>query len=146
MPRGGYYFDSIVRQPPIEEDSLRVEDNLEEFGPIAPEEIEGLQRRARRLVPEGLAVVGNFADAGFGDIALVPAPFLKEPKGIRDVEEWYVSTVTRRDYVREVFARQCEVAVAWMSCSSRARTSARNAGPSSRARPTATSTCPSTSG
>ena len=34
------------------------------------------------------------------------------PKGIRDVEEWYVSTVTRQDYVHQIFARQCEIALA----------------------------------
>ena len=37
------------------------------------------------------------------------SPWLKHPKGIRDVEEWYISTVTRRDYVYEVFERQCEI-------------------------------------
>jgi hypothetical protein len=42
----------------------------------------------------------------------VPAPFLKYPRGIRDVEEWYVSTVTRRELVREVFSRQCDIALA----------------------------------
>ncbi len=40
------------------------------------------------------------------------SPWLKHPKGIRDVEEWYISTVTRRDYVYEVFERQCEIALA----------------------------------
>ena len=50
--------------------------------------------------------------AGFGDIALVPGPWLKQPKGIRDVEEWYVSTVTRKEYVHEVFERQCEIGMA----------------------------------
>ncbi|MGC8794669.1 MAG: alpha-galactosidase, partial [Bryobacteraceae bacterium] len=49
--------------------------------------------------------------AAFGDIALVPAPFLKAPKGIRDVSEWYISTLTRRDYVRAVFERQCAIAL-----------------------------------
>ena len=34
MPKGGYFFDSIIRQPPLDEDHLRVEDNLEEFGQI----------------------------------------------------------------------------------------------------------------
>ena len=37
-----------------------------------------------------------------GDIAFVPAPHLKYPKGIRDIEEWYISTVIRRDYVYQV--------------------------------------------
>ena len=46
----------------------------------------------------------------FGDIALVPAPFLERPRGIRDIAEWYMSTATRRDYVHAVFERQCEIA------------------------------------
>ena len=44
----------------------------------------------------------------FGDIALVPAPFLKRPKGIRDVSEWYMATAARRDYVWQIFEKQCE--------------------------------------
>ncbi len=34
---------------------------------------------------------------------------MKHPKGIRDVEEWYVSTAMRRDYVYKIFERQCEI-------------------------------------
>jgi len=37
---------------------------------------------------------------------------LKHPKGIRSIEEWYVSTITRRDFVFKVFERQCEIALA----------------------------------
>ena len=44
MPAGGWYFDSITRQPPIDEDNLNVEDNLEEFGPV-------VQRSARTFPP-----------------------------------------------------------------------------------------------
>ena len=40
------------------------------------------------------AILANFGGTAFGDIALVPAPWLKHPKGIRDVAEWYMSTVT----------------------------------------------------
>ena len=47
-----------------------------------------------------------------GDIALVPAPWVKHPKGIRDEQEWYMSLLTRPDYVRAVFERQCEIALA----------------------------------
>ena len=34
---------------------------------------------------------------------------MKDPKGIRDVEEWYISTAMRRDYVYKVFEKQCEI-------------------------------------
>jgi uroporphyrinogen-III decarboxylase len=47
----------------------------------------------------------------FGDIALVPAPFLKHPKGVRDVAEWYMTTAARPDYVRRIFEGQCEIAL-----------------------------------
>jgi len=113
MPRGGWYFDTIVRQPPIGEENLNAEDNLEEFGPISDQELEHFRREAGQLYAEtDKAVLANFGGTAFGDIALVPAPWLKHPKGIRDVEEWYVSIVTRRDYVYEVFERQCEIALA----------------------------------
>ena len=42
MPKGGFYFDAIVRQPPIDENRLNVEDNLEEFGPIPDDVLEYL--------------------------------------------------------------------------------------------------------
>ena len=58
-----------------------------------------------------MLIVAGFPGTAFGDIALVPAPFLKHPKGIRDIEEWYISTVTRRNYIKEVFARQAEIAI-----------------------------------
>jgi len=113
MPSGGFYFDTIIRQPPIDEDKLCVEDNLEEFGPIPDEELEHFRREALRLRSEtDRAILGNFGGTGFGDIALVPAMWLKNPKGIRDVEEWYISTVARRDYVFRIFERQCEIGIA----------------------------------
>ncbi len=33
MPAGGYYFDSLIRQPPIDDEKLDPADNLEEFEP-----------------------------------------------------------------------------------------------------------------
>ncbi|MDZ7331429.1 MAG: methyltransferase [candidate division KSB1 bacterium] len=113
MPRGGWYFDAIVRQPPIDEDQLNVEDNLEEFKPISDEELAYFKAEAERLTTEtDKALLGSFGGTSFGDIALVPAVWLKNPRGIRDIEEWYISTVTRTDYVYQIFERQCEIALA----------------------------------
>jgi hypothetical protein len=113
MPSGGWYFDAIVRQPPIDEANLNVEDNLEEFTPISDDVLAYFAREADRLYTQtDKAILANFGGTAFGDIALVPATWLKHPKGIRDVEEWYVSTVARQGYVREIFERQCEIALA----------------------------------
>ena len=113
MPHGGYYFDTIVRQEPLDESMLNPEDNLEEFGPISAEGLAYFAREAERLFTEtDKAIFANFGGTAFGDIAMVPAPFLKHPRGIRDVEEWYISTVLRRDYVYQVFEKQCEIGLA----------------------------------
>jgi uroporphyrinogen-III decarboxylase len=56
-------------------------------------------------------VYATLPGLAFGDVALVPATWMKNPQGIRDVEEWYVSTAARPDYVYKVFERQCEFAL-----------------------------------
>jgi hypothetical protein len=113
MPFGGWYFDAIIRQPPIDDDNLNVEDNLEEFSPISQAELEHLKGEAERLYTQtDRAILAKFSGTAFGDIAAVPAPWLRHPKGIRDIEEWYISTVTRQDYVYQVFDRQCDIALA----------------------------------
>ena len=37
---------------------------------------------------------------------------LKNPKGIRDVADWYMSTVLRPDYIHAIFEKQTEIAIA----------------------------------
>jgi hypothetical protein len=112
MPQGGYYFDAIVRQPPIDDDHLNVEDNLEEFSFISESELVHFRLEAERLYQEtDKAIFANFGGTQFGNQAILPAPWLKHPKGIRDLEEWFVSLMTRRDYIYRVFERQCEIAL-----------------------------------
>ena len=113
MPAGGWYFDAIVRQPPIDDADLKVEDNLEEFQPITDAELAHFGAEAERLYTQtDKAILASFGGTAFGDIALVPAAWLKHPKGIRDVAEWYMSAVLRRDYVYELFERQCVIGLA----------------------------------
>ncbi len=112
MPKDGYFFDNIVRQDPIDEDKLNPEDNLEEFGPVSDADLAFLAQTARDLEANGRAVFASFGGTSFGDIALVPAPQLRHPKGIRDITEWYIATRARRDYVHKVFEKQCEIALA----------------------------------
>jgi hypothetical protein len=112
MPKGGWFFDSIIRQQPIDDDILNIEDNLEEFGPISNNDLNYFAAEAHRLYTQtDKAILAVFGGTAFGDIALVPAPWLKNPKGIRDIEEWYVSTAIRRDFVYNIFDRQCQIAL-----------------------------------
>ena len=116
MPEGGFFFDTIIRQPRLDESRLRVEDNLEEFGPIDDAALAALRLDVERAARSGRGVIANFGGTGLGDIALVPAPMLARPRGIRDIEEWYVSTVSRQDHVRAVFRQQTEIALANLAC------------------------------
>lgn len=111
MPHNGYFFDSIIRQEPIDEDTLNAEDNFEEFTVMSDQDLDHFERAALEVSKTGRGVIATFGGLAFGDIALVPAPFLKHPRGIRDIEEWYVSTLTRPAYVHAIFERQADVAV-----------------------------------
>jgi hypothetical protein len=111
MPSGGHFFDAIVRQEPFDEQKLNPEDNMEEFTAISQADLDHIVKLVNAQAATGRGVVANFGGTGFGDIALVPAPNLKHPKGIRDITEWYVTTSSRQDYVHKVFERQCEVAI-----------------------------------
>jgi hypothetical protein len=111
MPKSSYFFDTIVRQPPIDDSNLNVEDNLEEFNLLSPEDIQYWKDKAAFIKTLDKGVIANFGGTALGDIALVPGPWLKNPKGIRDMTEWYMSTLMRMDYIREIFERQSDIAV-----------------------------------
>lgn len=111
MPASSYFFDTIIRQEEIDEDNLNPDDNLQEFGPLSESDVSHFTREVAAASATGRAVIVAIGGAGFGDIALIPAPGLKQPKGIRDITEWYVSLATRQDYVQTIFARQCGIAL-----------------------------------
>lgn len=111
LPKNGFFFDTIVRQDPIDEAKLDPADNLQEFGPIDEAALDHWERESRRAGATGRGVIASFGGTALGDIALVPGPQLKHPRGIRDIEEWYVSTLTRLPYVHKVFESQTETAL-----------------------------------
>jgi hypothetical protein len=111
MPKSSYFFDAIIRQDEIDDTKLNPEDNLEEFSLFTPEDLKYWKQQAENIAGKEKAVVANFGGTAIGDIALVPAINLKIPKGIRDVAEWYMSTVMRTDYLHQVFEKQTDIAL-----------------------------------
>jgi hypothetical protein len=112
MPKTSYFFDAIIRQDPIDEVNLNVEDNLEEFDPISDEDLAYWKTSVSKVKVSGKAVIANMGGTAFGDIALVPGLNLKHPKGIRDIAEWYMSVIMRPDYIHGIFEKQSEIALA----------------------------------
>ncbi|MDX2112034.1 MAG: uroporphyrinogen decarboxylase family protein [Verrucomicrobiota bacterium] len=111
MPSTGYFFDTIIRQEPIDEDRMNPEDNLEEFKLMGEEEKRYWKNAADSLRGTNRAVITHLNGTCLGDIALVPAAFLKNPKGIRDISEWYMALVSNPDYIHAIFSKQTELAL-----------------------------------
>jgi hypothetical protein len=112
MPKTSYFFDAVIRQDPIDEVNLNVEDNLEEFDPISDEDLAYWKSSVNKVKDSGKAIIANMGGTAFGDIALVPGLNLKHPKGIRDIAEWYMSVIMRPDYIHGIFEKQSEIALA----------------------------------
>ena len=112
MPERGFYFDLIIRQEKIIDNNLNIEGNLEEFKIINDAELKYIKSKAQQLYTDTeYSIFASLVLSGFGDIALVPGPTLKNPKGIRDITEWYISLITRKEYIKKIFEKQCEIAL-----------------------------------
>jgi hypothetical protein len=111
MPKSSYFFDAIIRQMPLNETRLNPEDNLEEFVRISEDDLLRWKEVVDRYSDSSRALIANVGGTALGDIALVPGVNLKYPKGIRDIAEWYISTLSRTDYIHEVFQKQTDIAV-----------------------------------
>jgi hypothetical protein len=111
MPKTGFFFDAIDRQEPIDDSKLKVEDNLEEFTRISDHDLAYWKARADSVENSGKAVMASLGGTALGDIALVPGLNLKHPKGIRGVADWYISTLIREDFIKELYDRQTDIAI-----------------------------------
>jgi hypothetical protein len=112
MPQGGHYFDCIIRQNPTPDDrDLRVEDQIEGYGIVSEDTLRFFEKESTRLYEETeyLIVSGGVPGTKLGGAAFIPGPFLKDPKGIRDLEEWYISLIIRPEFIQQVFARLTEI-------------------------------------
>lgn len=112
MPKDGYFFDGIERPAEFDEDNLDPRDNLEEYRPLSDKDLDYLEAAAGRARRTGRAVVASFGGTAFGDVVNIPGVSLRQPRGIRSIAEWYVSTASRREFVHKVFEGQCEIALA----------------------------------
>lgn len=111
MPDKCYFFNAIEKQTEVNDDEIKPEDNLEEYGPISDDEIESYAQKIDALNPETTGIVASFGGTALGDVAFIPGMGLKHPKGIRSVVEWYMSTVMRQEYIHTFFEKQIDIAI-----------------------------------
>jgi hypothetical protein len=113
MTPEGSFFDNIYRSPPVDEDNLTpLEDFRENYTLKTEEDCVYWEKESKRLYEEtDFAIMGVFGGMGLGDIAEIPGPSVKNPKGIRDIEGWLAAHVLYPDYIRAVFEYQTGVAL-----------------------------------
>lgn len=111
MPEKCFFVNAIERGVPVDDDNLCAEDNLAEFSCLKEEDAAHFEHAARAAAATGKAVVAGFGGTALGDIAFVPGMGLPQPKGIRTVAEWYMSTILRPDYIHQIFERQTDIAI-----------------------------------
>lgn len=111
MAKAAFFFDAIIRQEPIDESKLNPEDNLEEYSLITEDALAFWENKMGELEGTDKAVCVSFGGMALGDIAVIPGLGLKNPKGIRDITEWYISTLTRQDYIHTLFEKQTDIAL-----------------------------------
>jgi uroporphyrinogen-III decarboxylase len=111
MPKGGSFFDAIVRQDPIVEERLDPKEFAEQtFHLYTDGELSELEKASKSAFENtDYSLVGSFLGASFSRMTETMGPYILDPKGIRDPEEWFVSLLTRKNYVLEIHNYQYEI-------------------------------------
>ncbi|MBN2272702.1 MAG: methyltransferase [Bacteroidales bacterium] len=112
MAVNSYFFDAVETGLMANYEHLNPDDNTEEFGILSQEDLEYYVTETEHYYNNtAYGIYMTLPGMAFGDIALVPAPWMKSPKGIRGVEEWYLATLAYPGYIKQVFEKQCEIAL-----------------------------------
>lgn len=112
MPKGGFFFDNIVRGNIAydEGEGNAREDFKDDFGLFTDKQLRYIEERCNYLYNNTeYGLIGGGALAGLGDFALIPGPNVKYPKGPRDVADFMVAHYTNPQYIHELFEMQLEV-------------------------------------
>ena len=113
MPKKGFFFDARNRQGEIDEDNLKLEDNLEEFTDISESDLAHWKADADKVRASNhkMGTIAHMPTTALGDIAFVPAMNLDKPKGVRNVADWYMLLASDEGFVAKLFDAQCEIAI-----------------------------------
>ncbi|MEI7728450.1 MAG: uroporphyrinogen decarboxylase family protein [Verrucomicrobiota bacterium] len=112
LPKGGFYFDAIVRQGPLDEDHLDPNDWADQFGVFSDADLKHYEQQTNHLYHNTeFGIISNFGQGGLGDVAVVPGEMLLNPKGIRDPNRWYEFLALHPDYIDGIFQLQTEAAL-----------------------------------
>lgn len=113
LPSGGFFFDNIDRAPQVDESNLTPVEDYEGTYKVATEEdCKYWEQKSQFLYQNSdYAIMGCLGGMSIGDAAELPGPFLKNPKGIRSMEDWLMAHMLYPEYIHAVFEMQTSVAI-----------------------------------
>lgn len=116
MPKGGVYYDNEDRAPEYDEDDYNIEDNLEEFTLFTDEELSYMKKQLDELQdPTRVITQCSAGITGGGtclaDHSMIAGPMLKEPKGIRALQDFYMATAGDSETIEEIFDKQTDIGI-----------------------------------
>jgi len=111
MPVKGFYFDNIIRQEDLSNHIYDArKDYSDQYEIFSDEDLEYYEKTSNQLFEETeYAIFGNFFLGGVGDIFHIPAAWLENPRGVRDLQEWIITHITNPGYIKEFFNMQTEI-------------------------------------
>lgn len=116
MPKNGLFFDILDHSEQEydmdidDEDMTPEEDWKEDFCVCTDEDARFWEEKSKKLYEETeYAIMGLLGGASFGDAAMLPGPTVKNPKGIRKADDWYMAHILHPDYIAAVLEMQTEV-------------------------------------
>ena len=116
MPKGGVFFDNEDRAADYDEDDYDINDNLEEFFLFSDDELSWFKQQIAGIQDNGHVITcfGPGTTGGgtcLADHSMIAGPMLREPKGIRKLQDFYMATAGDPETIAEIFARETDIGI-----------------------------------
>lgn len=115
MPKGGFYFDTLVRgniEYDDDDEPSGREDFKDDFGVFTDEQLRYIEQRSIDCYNNtDYGLIGCRSLIGLGDFDNISGMCTKYPKGIRTIEGFLMAYYQFPDYIHEIFEYQTEIAM-----------------------------------
>ncbi|MEG0310471.1 MAG: uroporphyrinogen decarboxylase family protein [Eubacterium sp.] len=112
MPNNGYYFDNINRETYDEDDLDGRRDFKNTFTIFSDEVMRDMEEQTQNLYTNTTyGISAQFGQGSFGEPSILPGPAEETPMGIRKFDDWLMALYTEKEYVKDAYGYQTEIAL-----------------------------------
>ncbi|MCI8332891.1 MAG: methyltransferase [Clostridiales bacterium] len=112
MTKTGFYFDNITRQEDLNKKEVwdGREDYKDQYSVFSDQDLKDIEDQVNHFYNDTeYSLIGNYWNGGIGDNLHVPGAWLKNPKGIRSIADWFMYMHIEPDYYKDAFAMITEI-------------------------------------